>query len=46
MKSGLRPTESSKFDRKLKPEAVARTTIGNRQFTLSIFDASRHMLMD
>jgi Protein of unknown function (DUF3616) len=38
--------EVNKFDRKLKPEGVARTTIGNRNFTIVVFDASGYTLMD
>ena len=40
------PRELNRFDRKLKPEGVVRTTIGNRAFTLIVFDASGYTIMD
>jgi hypothetical protein len=40
------PRELNKFDRKLKPEGVARTTIGKNSFTLIVFDASGYTVMD
>lgn len=32
--------ETNRFDPKLKPEGVARVTVGSRDFTLIVFDAS------
>ena len=40
------PSELNKFDRKLKPEGVVRMTIGKRDFTLIVFDASGYTVMD
>ena len=40
------PRELNRFDRKLKPEGVVRTTIGTRAFTLIVFDASGYTVMD
>lgn len=40
------PRELNRFARKLKPEGVVRTTIGNRAFTLIVFDASGYTIMD
>jgi hypothetical protein len=40
------PRELNRFDQKLKPEGVARTTIGKRNFTLIVFDAGGYTLMD
>ena len=40
------PSELNKFDRKLKPEGVAKITIGKRNFTLIVFDASGYTVMD
>jgi hypothetical protein len=40
------PVELNRFDRKLKPEGLTRTTIGDRSFTLIVFDASGYTVMD
>jgi Protein of unknown function (DUF3616) len=40
------PGELNRFDRKLKPEGVVRMTIGKRDFTLIVFDASGYTVMD
>lgn len=40
------PRELNRFDRKLKPEGVARINIGSRRFTLIVFDASGYTVMD
>ena len=38
--------EVNRFDRKLKPEGVVRMTIGKRDLTLIVFDASGYTMMD
>ena len=38
--------ELTKFDRKLKPEGVVRMTVGKRDFTLVVFDASGYTVLD
>lgn len=38
--------ETKRFDNSLKPEGVARVMIGNRDFTLVIFDASGYTVLD
>jgi hypothetical protein len=41
---GLR--ETNRFDPKLKPEGVARVTVGSRDFTLIVFDASGYTVAE
>ena len=38
--------ETNRFDSKLKPEGVTRMMIGNRDFTLIVFDASGYTVMN
>lgn len=38
--------EMNKFDKTLKPEGVARATIGSRDFTIVVFDAGGYTLLE
>ncbi len=38
--------ETNRFDNSLKPEGVARATVGGRDFMLVVFDASGYTVMD
>ena len=38
--------ETNRFDPKLKPEGVARVTVGSRDFMLIVFDASGYAVAD
>ncbi len=38
--------ETARFDSDLKPEGVARATIGDRNFLIIVFDASGYTIMD
>jgi hypothetical protein len=38
--------EATRFDRKLKPEGVARVSAGSRDLTLLVFDASGYTVLD
>ena len=38
--------ETIRFDDSLKPEGVARATVGNRDFMIIVFDASGYTVMD
>jgi len=38
--------ETNRFDKTLKPEGVARATVGNRDFLIVVFDAGGYTIMD
>ena len=38
--------ETTKIERRLKPEGVARATVGSRNFIIIVFDASGYTIMD
>lgn len=38
--------ETNKFDKSLKPEGVARVTVGEKHFTLVVFDAGGYTVLD
>ncbi|MGI9065593.1 MAG: hypothetical protein ACR2HX_04215 [Pyrinomonadaceae bacterium] len=38
--------EMNRFDKTLKPEGVARATVGNRDFLVVVFDAGGYTIMD
>ena len=38
--------ETNRFDNSLKPEGVARVTVGNRDFIIIVFDASGYTIME
>ena len=38
--------ETTRFDRRLKPEGVARVTIGSRDFTFIVFDAGGYTVIE
>ena len=40
------PRETKKFDPELKPEGVARVVVGDRAFTLVLFDAGGYTVLD
>jgi hypothetical protein len=40
------PRQTMKFDRKLKPEGVARARAGGREMTIVVFDAGGYTVMD
>lgn len=43
---GAAPKELNRFDRRLKPEGVARVTAGGRDFMFMVFDASGYAVVD
>jgi hypothetical protein len=38
--------ETNRFDKNLKPEGVARATVGNRDFIIVVFDAGGYTILD
>jgi hypothetical protein len=38
--------EINRFDKRLKPEGLARVTIGSRDLMIIVFDASGYTIMD